>query len=212
MDRSKYEKLVEKKLDMERQISDCNQVLIDEGNIGVTGSLVDLEGYPRADIDLYKVRMARQQINCLRNDYKELMGEIEKEIVELHSSSRAVNQMMDTTILTHQEDVQVKYRAFAKISQVDPNSPAFEAGLELGDEIVQFGSLLHSNTSKNLSEIASLVKNSENRIVLLSVLRQENNVEGVDREKKILKKLVIKLVPKQWSGHGLLGCRINPLD
>lgn len=41
-------------------------------------SLVDADGYPRNDIDVYQVRHARHQINTLQNDLKSLMKEIEK--------------------------------------------------------------------------------------------------------------------------------------
>lgn len=41
-------------------------------------SLVDADGYPRNDVDVYQVRHARHQINTLQNDLKSLMKEIEK--------------------------------------------------------------------------------------------------------------------------------------
>lgn len=41
-------------------------------------SLIDADGYPRNDIDVYQVRHARHQINTLQNDLKSLMKEIEK--------------------------------------------------------------------------------------------------------------------------------------
>ncbi len=41
-------------------------------------SLVDDDGYPRNDIDVYQVRHARHQINTLQNDLKSLLKEIEK--------------------------------------------------------------------------------------------------------------------------------------
>ena len=40
--------------------------------------LVDNDGYPRNDIDVYQVRHARHQINTLQNDLKSLLKEIEK--------------------------------------------------------------------------------------------------------------------------------------
>lgn len=47
-------------------------------NIGMRDPLVDADGYPRNDIDVYQVRHARHQINTLQNDLKSLLKEIEK--------------------------------------------------------------------------------------------------------------------------------------
>lgn len=40
--------------------------------------LVDADGFPRNDIDVYQVRHARHQIINLQNDLKSLLKEIEK--------------------------------------------------------------------------------------------------------------------------------------
>lgn len=40
--------------------------------------LVDADGFPRNDIDVYQVRHARHQIINLQNDLKALLKEIEK--------------------------------------------------------------------------------------------------------------------------------------
>lgn len=47
-------------------------------NIGMREALVDSDGFPRNDIDVYQVRHARHQINTLQNDLKSLLKEIEK--------------------------------------------------------------------------------------------------------------------------------------
>lgn len=39
-------------------------LLIQQGSVGMHGRLVDSEGYPRADIDVYAVRTARHKIIC----------------------------------------------------------------------------------------------------------------------------------------------------
>jgi 26S proteasome non-ATPase regulatory subunit 9 len=220
MDMTNYEKLVERKLELEKEISDWNQVLVSEGNVGMDGKLVDKEGYPRADIDLYKVREARQQIIRLRNDYKALMEKIEEEIVRVHAHTRELEEaekskFVEKPVLSHGEDPASRHRPFAKITQVDPDSPSFEAGLKVDDEIAQFGPLTHSNTSKNLAEIATHVKSNINKIILLNVLRQDTSSEpmNVEEKEQVIKKYVkIKLVPKTWSGHGVLGCKIAPID
>lgn len=42
--------------------------LMQQGNVGMDGPLIDREGYPRADIDVYTVRKARQRIICKYQD------------------------------------------------------------------------------------------------------------------------------------------------
>jgi len=51
----------------------------------MTGPLVDSEGFPRNDIDIYQVRQARQTIICLQNDHKELMNQIQTLLNQYHS-------------------------------------------------------------------------------------------------------------------------------
>ena len=52
----------EEKIRIETEISNWKSVLDSEGNVGMDGKLVDQDGYPRNDIDVAKVRLARQKI------------------------------------------------------------------------------------------------------------------------------------------------------
>lgn len=45
---------------------------------GLKGPLVDADGFPRADIDVYRVRHLRHQFACLQNDHRALMKRIEE--------------------------------------------------------------------------------------------------------------------------------------
>lgn len=190
-----YEQLVEKKSEIESELDALNTVLLDEKNVGMEGALVDSEGYPRSDIDIYKVRLARQRINCLRNNYKALMGEIEKKLPnKLHSSTSTTTTTSNGSHQTHQQPI-------LKVTQLDRGSPADEAGMMLNDEIVQFGPFVRANF--NLAELADHVKSHKDKIVLVKLRRR---IMEDEFETKI-----VKLVPKVWSGHGLLGCKINPI-
>lgn len=215
-----YEELEQKKFEIENELKELEKVLQQEGNVGMTAPLVDNEGYPRADIDLYKVRLARQQINCLRNDYKQVMDRIEVELEKIYSSTSpepnavesepkndSSNNNARTTSTT--TSVAAKGRPFCVVTQVDAGSPAAEAGIQVNDEIVQFGPYVHGTVAKNLSQIGELVKTSVNKIVLLNIARAADNSNAATSEKTYVK---CKLVPKTWSGHGLLGCKIVPLD
>ena len=54
----------------------------------MNGPIIDAEGFPRNDIDVYEVRRARQMIICLQNDHKGLMNEIEELLHQLHADAK----------------------------------------------------------------------------------------------------------------------------
>ena len=190
--------LTQKKEEIERLISEHGKTLEEEGNVGMKGNLIDAEGFPRNDIDIYKVRIARQQINCLQNDYKDLMVKLEEELNLVHSTFK------EKSAQSNAENVSVSsnLRPFIKITHVDQESPSFEAGIRVDDEILQFGPFTHSTTDKNLSQIAQHVREKKDKIILLNVQR------GNGSEGSFKTSVKIKLIPKQWSGHGTLGCKL----
>lgn len=51
--------------------------------MGIDTPLVDAEGYPRSDIDLYRARELRQRLSIIRNDHKDLMKQIESLLAKL---------------------------------------------------------------------------------------------------------------------------------
>ena len=192
-----FKSLIEKKEEIERLIAENGRVLEEEGNVGMSGNLVDREGYPRNDIDIYKVRIARQQINCLQNDYKLLMSKLEEHLASTHSTYK--QKLGQTEVTSHNN-----LKPFIKITHVDPNSPSFEAGLKVDDEILQFGPFIYSNTEKSLAQIAQHVKEKKDKIILLNVRRGAEDASKTN--------VKIKLIPKQWHGHGTLGCKLVPIN
>jgi hypothetical protein len=51
--------------------------------IGVDTPLTDHDGYPRADIDVYRARTLRQRLNVIRTDHKALMKDIEQGLIKV---------------------------------------------------------------------------------------------------------------------------------
>lgn len=80
------------------------------------------------------------------------------------------------------------------VTMVSPTSPADACGIRSNDEILEFGSINHSNF-KELKQISELVMHRQNQPIALKVKRQDVVHH-------------ITLVPKVWSGRGLLGCNI----
>ena len=54
---------------------------------GLRGNLVDAEGFPRSDIDIYEVRKARHDLACLQTDHQALMKKIEQGLHAYHAAS-----------------------------------------------------------------------------------------------------------------------------
>ena len=52
--------------------------------MGIDTPLVDSEGYPRADIDIYRARHLRKRLHEIRNDHKELERRIGSGLLELN--------------------------------------------------------------------------------------------------------------------------------
>ena len=84
---------------------------------------------------------------------------------------------------------------------VSEGSLADDAGLKVGDLVIEFGTQNATNF-KSLAEIGRLVKNSENRNIRVRILQNLPFGELVT---------TLTLVPKQCSGQGLLGCKLVPL-
>jgi len=189
--------LVKKKDNIEEQIKAYYDVLEDQG-VGMEGPLVDAEGYPRADVNVYQIRMARHSISCLQNDHKAIMVEIEEALHRLHAKEKAKRDQDEAEAQAESMDQEVSLPpAFARVDAVTQGSPACRAGLRVGDEIIEFGSVNTANF-QNLQNIASVVQHSEGKPLSIAVIRNGQRNQ-------------MSLTPQRWSGRGLLGCNIVPL-
>lgn len=88
--------------------------------------LVDHEGFPRADLDIYAVRQARVRIIELRNDHKAVMDEIGKALERVYDPA-LLTSMSATS--TESPPVQTggeanELQPFGRVDGVAPGSPA----------------------------------------------------------------------------------------
>lgn len=187
-------KLHDQRKGLEEELTTFLDVLKTQG-VGMDDKLVDDEGFPRNDIDVHQVRIARNKIICLRNDLRDIMSEIEKGLENIHEQTReglGASEPMETLTLDCIPE------CFAHIDLVSPDSPSHSAGLRVGDKIAEFGSINADNFG-SLKQVGDLVKNSKDQNVRVKVLR-----EG--------KITTFTLKPRTWEGRGLLGCNIVPID
>ncbi|XP_016074530.1 PREDICTED: 26S proteasome non-ATPase regulatory subunit 9 [Miniopterus natalensis] len=198
---SDVQELIRRKEEIEAQIKANYGVLESLKGVGMNEPLVDCEGYPRSDVDLYQVRTARHNIVCLQNDHKAVMKQVEEALHQLHARDKE-KQARDMAEAQEEAMSQSEGpgtpQAFARVNSISPGSPASIAGLQAGDEIVEFGSV-NTQNFQSLQNIGSLVQHSEGKPLNVTVLRRGE-------------KHRLRLVPMHWTGKGLLGCHIIPLQ
>jgi len=188
--------LIKKKEALEKELADLNAVLSSQ-NVGMTEPLVDEEGFPRSDIDVYQVRHARSNISRKKNDLKDLMKQIEECLHSLHGQARdgiGSNEGTDSADPLQRPNLE----PFAKVLVVCEGSPAAEARIKVGDLISKFGSV-DADNFESLATISKVVENSANRPLAVLLIRNGEQMQ-------------VSLTPKVWSGKGLLGFKIRPVD
>ncbi|NXC18243.1 PSMD9 ATPase, partial [Corythaeola cristata] len=187
---SDVQQLVKRKDELEAQIKAYYELLEGQKGVGMSEPLVDAEGFPRDDIDLYQVRTARHNIICEWGPGpggRALPGCPEAggafpfggdEPVKKWFSGRPTGVMLLWYYLSLE-------KADAHLTSISVQ------GLQVDDEIVEFGSV-NINNFQNLQNIATVVQHSEGRPLSVTVIRSG-------------KKVHVGLTPKRWAGKGLLG-------
>ncbi|KAF9038387.1 hypothetical protein BDZ89DRAFT_1061370 [Hymenopellis radicata] len=164
--------------ELEAQIS-----ILQANNSTMQSPLVDPDGFPRADIDIYAVRGARVRVIELRNDLGGVMSKI----------GTALERVYDPMIVAQTEgppSEDGEQKPFAKVNGVAPGSPAAEA-------VRSHCQVWPVVQGSPLQAVAELVGANENRSITIKVLRED-------------KVVFLTLVPKKWGGRGMLGCHIVP--
>ena len=176
---------------------------------GIKNLLVDSEGFPRGDIDLFNVRNKRQRLAVINTDHKALMSEIEKTLhayqqelpTTMTSSSSSSSSALGVNKTTTEEAgviITISSKAIAIVDEILDGSPAHMAGILDLDELLQFGHVTASTTDA-LNAIPTVVRDHVNQRINITV-----------RRKGALMNL--ELIPKTWGGRGLLGCHLSKIS
>ncbi|GMK55261.1 hypothetical protein CspeluHIS016_0203170 [Cutaneotrichosporon spelunceum] len=199
--------LMQRKEEIEAEIDALNAVVASHGASSDT-PLIDPEGYPRADIDVYAIRHARAALVRLYNDRAEVMRRLAPalesafEVDQPPSQTQSQGHVQRRPLPPADTNGRAEFpetwpeRAVARVNAVAPDSPAADAGLAAGDVVYSFSGITAA-TPGGMQAIGPVVQRSEGRRLTLLVLR------GNERR-------MLYLTPRTWSGRGLLGCHILP--
>jgi 26S proteasome non-ATPase regulatory subunit 9 len=233
--------------------------------MGVDTPLTDAEGFPRADIDVYRARTLRGRLSVIRTDHKGLMQNIERtlqQLTALQNPNKALeekaelearlmpkplpkydpiskkwvvmnwdgsvagapngeNRSFDNLLADNAVQVEVDNpvaaasstpaseqsihskipsRPFARVNSVEPQSPAFQAGLAENDLILGFGNITLDESSDPMKSVGEIVPKAAAEMSTIPLTVRRNTTEVV----------TIHLNPRPWAGRGLLGCHIVP--
>ncbi|XP_078433349.1 26S proteasome regulatory subunit [Wolffia australiana] len=203
--------LMDQRTSMEAQMNAIIARLCAPGGPGITGNLLDSEGFPRADIDIPAIRSDRHRLSELRNDHKNITDKIDQNLQVLHSGK--LNQSpssypRDTAAVsggplaepsgsaTMAVDYSPPGEPFATIDEISEESPASVDGLCLGDLVLRFGDV--GKGDDLLPRLASEAQLNQGKPVQVAVLRQGSP-------------LTLTVTPRAWHGRGLLGCHFRIL-
>lgn len=206
--------LEKEKVRLETEIDTHVDFLTAEGMPGLTGPLVNSDGFPRPDLDLYAIRHARHRVACLKTDYNDVCQRIHAALTKLHSERRvAVPRSKSQCQST--EEFSATDVPFAWIDEVTPGSSADAAGLQYGDRVVSIGSVRLCSTKDENSNAPGCATVAA---CFQLLVRQNILPPGVPVPIRILRGVppVVKdviLIPAVADGQksGRLGCHLTPL-
>ena len=139
---------------IESQLKEFASYLSSQG-VDMETPLVSRDGYPRADIDVLQVRLARRNINMLRNDLRKVMERMQELLVTYFKTPEGtkVNPSgTDASSETTKSSAGVRgseYEVpFAVLREVVPGGPAARAGVKDGDKLLKIGAVNASNHNK----------------------------------------------------------------
>ncbi|KAG7133303.1 GTP-binding nuclear protein GSP1/Ran like [Verticillium longisporum] len=135
----------------------------------MTTPLTTRDGFPRADIDVAQVRTTRARIIHLRNDYKDLMAVVTRHLDEYFARPGSEDDAaQDVPTPVQRVTTQTTDR------------------LKIGDEIVNFGHVNHSNHD-SLKKVGECVQANEQKNVAVQIIRsrQGDMQEPCERPKKL---------------------------
>jgi 26S proteasome non-ATPase regulatory subunit 9 len=206
---------------IERSVLDSLATLKELG-VGMHAPLVDEEGFPRADVDVYTVRDARHTVVVGQNDIKALTNLLQTKLEDLHAmteedvrrseaflkvsehkssvaSAAAQRDQQKVAVVAAELPSIAEVPGFLQVDAAAPNGPGYQCGLRDGDIIHKIGDKEDAITKANytgMQQLAEFVGAREGSMIPLLVSSPDVSTS-----------LMVEqfLVPQRWEGRGLLG-------
>ncbi|KMZ62488.1 26S proteasome non-ATPase regulatory subunit 9 [Zostera marina] len=201
--------LMERRSSIENQMNVIIERLIRPGGAGLYDNLLDSEGFPRSDIDIMAIRADRKRLSEFRNDHSDITRKIDLNLQILHSrkvnqdafsqtgmNSGVVSPLQHITADSMNLEQPLRMIPFLLIDEINDASPAAIDGLQIGDQIVKFGSVEVGD--QILTRLSSVIQLNQGKPIAVVIMRQ-----GV--------LMNITMTPRQWHGRGLMGCHFQTL-
>ncbi|EUD67342.1 26S proteasome non-ATPase regulatory subunit 9 [Plasmodium inui San Antonio 1] len=235
MNLEEFNALVKERDEIEQEIKENVEFLEAPENksVGMKGKLIDEEGFPRNDIDIYSIRVARNKVICLKNDYLNVNKRIEEYLHKVHTSHPIIrvqrskgkdeqgNDPNESSPESHVEDYdesapdyealieEAKRSTFAMIDDMVENSPSHKAGLRINDYVIQFGDIRKKKSDENENGNGNEKDNAD--IFKRIAAYMSNNPTRIKvkilRERKILFYFVF---PNKTANGLYIGCHLTP--
>nr|XP_023912652.1 26S proteasome non-ATPase regulatory subunit 9-like [Quercus suber]POF10168.1 26s proteasome non-atpase regulatory subunit 9 [Quercus suber] len=220
--------LMDKRSALEAEMNAIIDRLCQPGGPGLSGNLVDSEGFPRSDIDIPVVRAERHRLSELRNDHKVTTEKIDQNIQILHSSRLASrssppkesvqgkpegpnNQNSpvvsdvpsasshNVVLRDSSSDMDVDVMASIPFAMVDEIADASPAA----EDGLQLGDQIikfgNVEAGENLLQrLASEAQTNQGCAIPVVIMRQGAPIN-------------LTVTPRTWQGRGLLGCHFRIL-
>jgi len=106
---------------------DAQLSILSSNSSTLRSPLVDPEGFPRSDIDVFAVRGARVRIIELRNDLKAVVDEIGTALESVYDKSAVASGIIAPELKGDVTTLDGPLMPFARVDGVAPNSPAAAA-------------------------------------------------------------------------------------
>ena len=226
---------------LEKEMLDLTEAL-QAGNMGgVSTPLVDSEGFPRADVDVFATRTMRHRLAVLNTDHKALMARIEQGLHALHAAPQATGSSPPSRSVHVAAPAPRPSQPPPQPPPPPPTAPGTAAATgttppALGTstapvpmEVVEAGDV------QPFAEIDAVAEggpaaaagvavgdrllrfggvNASNHDGLRALARLTQRSEGETITLLVQRgasNLALQLQPRRWAGNGLLGCHLMPL-
>eukprot|EP01065_Artemidia_motanka_P035305 TRINITY_DN43223_c0_g1_i1.p1 TRINITY_DN43223_c0_g1~~TRINITY_DN43223_c0_g1_i1.p1 ORF type:complete len:233 (+),score=77.05 TRINITY_DN43223_c0_g1_i1:47-700(+) len=203
--KARAQQLMKQRAELEQELEEHVSELL-ATPAGLDGPLVDGEGFPRSDCDLWSVRTHRNRVACLKTDLKQCMKDLEEALHQVHSVAREEGVADAGQARPKEADPDEALRAqyktsdpFLLVKSVTAQSPAELSELRVGDKVLSWDGVTASS-AQPLPLVAEATRANEDGQIKVVVRRASGLVS------------VVNVRPRKWAGPGLLGCHLVPIQ